>query len=126
MAHPLKPSPSSQEYIPLSSPSEEREGLLSGVDTSSAIEAKELKQSSLGHLLSFGLTRISVVVAGLLGLVFGLLCWFSASPSPITLHFNGDTLRSNGTHDFKRTVILVSIDGLRYALVSDVRSSTRS
>jgi len=123
MAHHLKPSPSSQEYISLSNPSEEREGLLSGVDT----EAKELKQSSLGHLLSFGLTRISVVVAGLLGLVFGLLCWFSASPSPITpLHFNGDTLRSNGTHDFKRTVILVSIDGLRYALVSDVRSSARS
>jgi hypothetical protein len=126
MARPLKVSPSSQEHISLSSPSEEREGLLSGVDTLSAIEAKELKQSSLYHLLPFGLARITVVVAGLLGLVFGLLCWFAAPPSSITpLHFNGDALRSNGTHDFKRTVLLVSIDGLRDALF-DVRLFARS
>lgn len=126
MARPLKVSPSSQEHISLSSPSKEREGLLSGVDTLSAIEAEELNQSSLYHLLSFGLARIAVVLAGTLCLVFGLLGWFSAPSSSITpLHFNGDTLRSNGTHDFKRTVLLVSIDGLRDALF-DVRSSTRS
>ncbi|TFY72599.1 hypothetical protein EVG20_g421 [Dentipellis fragilis] len=29
------------------------------------------------------------------------------------MHFEGQTLRSNGTHDFKRTVLIVSIDGLR-------------
>jgi hypothetical protein len=126
MAHPLKVSPSSQEHISLSTPSEERKGLLSGVDTSSVIEAEELKQSSLYHLLSFGLARIAVVVAGLLCLVFGLLFWFHVPPSSVTpLHFNGDTIRSNGTHDFKRTVLLVSIDGLRYTLF-DVRSSTRN
>ena len=125
MARPLKASPSSQEHISLSSPSEEREGLLSGVDTLSAIEVEELKQSSLYRSLLFGLARIAVVVTGLLCLVFGLLNWFSAPPSSIApLHFNGDTLRSNGTHDFKRTVLLVSIDGLRDALF-DVRSSTR-
>jgi len=28
-------------------------------------------------------------------------------------HFTGGTLRSNGTHEFKRTVLIVSIDGLR-------------
>ena len=28
--------------------------------------------------------------------------------------FVGSELRSNGTHDFKRTVLIVSIDGLRY------------
>lgn len=28
-------------------------------------------------------------------------------------HFAGGSLRSNGTHDFKRTVLIVSIDGLR-------------
>ncbi|KAF8500851.1 Phosphodiest-domain-containing protein [Russula emetica] len=123
MARPLKVSPSSQEHISLSSPSEERKGLLSGFDTSSDIEAEEHKQSSLCHLLSFGLARIAVVVVGLLCLVFGLLCWFSAPPSSITpLHFNGDTLRSNGTHDFKRTVLLVSIDGLR-DVPFDVRSA---
>lgn len=126
MSHHLKVFPSSQEQFPLSNPSEEREGLLSGVDTLSAIETEGLKQSSLYRLLPFGVTRISVVVAGFLGLVFGLHCWFSAPPRSTTrLHFNGDTLRSNGTHDFKRTVILVSIDGLRDALF-DVLSSTRS
>jgi hypothetical protein len=126
MARPLKVSPSSQEHISLFSPSKEREGLLSGVDTLSAIEAGELKQSSLYHLLSFGLARIAVVLAGTLCLVFGLLRWSSAPSNSITpLHFNGDTLRSNGTHDFKRTVLLVSIDGLRDALFDD-RSSIRS
>lgn len=30
--------------------------------------------------------------------------------------FVGSELRSNGTHDFKRTVLIVSIDGLRYPL----------
>jgi hypothetical protein len=123
---PLKDSPSSQEKISFSSPSEEREGLLSGVDTVSAIEVEKLKQSPLCHLFSFGLARIAVVATGLLCLIFGLLCWFSAPPSSITpLHFNGDTLRFNGTHDFKRTVLLVSIDGLRDALF-DVRFSIRS
>lgn len=122
MALPFKVPPSSKEHISLSNPSEEREGLLSGVDASLAIEPEELKQSSLCHLLSFGLARIAVVVASLLCLVFGLFCWFSAPPGPITpLHFNGDIVRSNGTHDFKRTVLLVSIDGLRDAPLISVR-----
>jgi hypothetical protein len=124
MARPLKVPASSQENLSLPNPSEEREGLLSGVDTFSFVEAEKLnlKQTSL----SFGLARIAVVVTALLCLVFGLLCWFSAPPSSITLlHFNGDTIRSNGTHDFKRTVLLVSIDGLRDALF-DVRLSARS
>jgi len=34
-------------------------------------------------------------------------------PHPNSL-YGGNELRSNGTHDFKRTVLLVSIDGLRY------------
>ncbi|KAF8476639.1 Phosphodiest-domain-containing protein [Russula ochroleuca] len=107
MAPPLKLTPSSQ--------SEEREGLLSDVDTLSFIEADESKYSSSSDtitLLSIGLAalpRIAVVVGTLLGLVFGLLYWLPAPQSSIrTLHFNGDTLRSNGTHDFKRTVLLVA------------------
>jgi hypothetical protein len=39
--------------------------------------------------------------------------------------FSGDVLRSNGTHDFKRTVVLVSIDGLRcisHIYLSNVQS----
>jgi hypothetical protein len=112
MARLLKLSPSS-------SPHEEREGLLSNVDSFTVIEAKEPKQSSPSEtitLLSFGLAQIAFVISALLGLGFGLLCWLSAPQSHIrALHFNGDTLRSNGTHNFKRTVLLVSIDGLRDA-----------
>jgi hypothetical protein len=63
-------------------------------------------------------------VAGLAVAILALIvCGFVARTlllaSPPTtrprasLHFNGDTLRSNGTHDFKRTLLIVSIDGMR-------------
>jgi hypothetical protein len=120
MARLLKLSPSSQEDIMLSSRFEERKGLLSGIDTLPFSEAEEPKPSSTwlkSTLLSLGPTRIAVVISALFGLVFGVFYWLSA-PQCLAkdLHFNGDTLRSNGTHDFKRTVILVSIDGLRDAI----------
>ncbi|KAJ2917003.1 hypothetical protein MD484_g3388, partial [Candolleomyces efflorescens] len=37
----------------------------------------------------------------------------ASTDSGMVKGFSGDVLRSNGTHDFKRTVVLVSIDGLR-------------
>jgi hypothetical protein len=121
MARLLKLSPSSQEDIMLSSRFEERKGLLSGIDTLPFSEAEEPKLSSTwlkSTLLSLGPTRIAVVISALFGLVLGVFYWLSA-PECLAkdLHFNGDTLRSNGTHDFKRTVILVSIDGLRDAIL---------
>ena len=126
MARLLKFSPSSQEDIVLSSPSEERKGLLSGVDTLPVSEA-EPKLSPLwrNSTLPFGPARIAVVIGALFGLVLGGLYWLYAPPcSARALHFNGDTLRSNGTHDFKRTVMLVSIDGLR-DVFSDIQPSPR-
>jgi hypothetical protein len=126
MTHLFKPLSSSQEDIILSSPSEERKGLLSGVDTLQISEADEPKLSqawSRSTLLSFGPTRVAVVVSAVFGLFFGVFYWLSSPPcSAKALHFNGDTLRSNGTHEFKRTVLLVSIDGLRDATFN-VRSS---
>jgi hypothetical protein len=122
---PLKFSPSSREDIILSSPSEERKGLLSDVDTLSAFDAEEPEPSIPcdRSTSSFGPARIAFIISALLSLVFGGFYWLSAPPSSIrALHFNGDTLRSNGTHDFKRTVLLVSIDGLRNAFF-DVHSS---
>ena len=119
MARLLKLSPSSQEDIVLSSPSEERKGLLSGVDTLPVSEADEPKLSSLwrNSRLTFGPARIAAVIGAFFGLVLGGFYWFSApSCSARALHFNGDTLRSNGTQEFKRTVLLVSIDGLRHVL----------
>ena len=119
MARLLKLSPSSQEDIVLSSPSEERKGLLSGVDTLPVSEVDEPKLSSLwrNSRLSFGPARIAALIGAFFGLVLGGFYWFSTpSCSARALHFNGDTLRSNGTQEFKRTVLLVSIDGLRYVL----------
>ena len=128
MAHLLKLSSSSQEDIILSSPSEERKGLLSGVDALPDSEADEPKLSQAwfrSTLLSYGPARVAVIVGAVVGLVFGVFYWLLTPSCPVKgLHFNGDTLRSNGTHDFKRTVLLVSIDGLRDAIF-DARSSPR-
>ncbi len=50
-------------------------------------------------------------------LVLGAFARALLRSGPSSLHpnlsFHGDYLRSNGTHDFKRTVLIVSIDGLR-------------
>lgn len=127
MAHLLKLSPSSQEDIVLSSLSEERKGLLSGVDTLPLSEGDEPKRSLWwgDSPLPFGPARIAVVIGALIGLVLGGFYWLSAPPCPArTLHFSGDAIRSNGTHEFKRTVLLVSIDGLRDVFF-DVHSSPR-
>jgi hypothetical protein len=124
----LKLSPSSQEDITLSTPLEERKGLLSGVDALPVSEADESKLSRAWFnraLLSCGPTRVVAVIGAIFGLVFGVSYWLSAPPCSVkALHFNGDTLRSNGTHEFKRTVLLVSIDGLRDAIF-DIHSSPR-
>jgi hypothetical protein len=128
MASLLKLSPSSQEDIIISSPLEERKGLLSGVDSLPGFDFEDdepkLSRSWLSGTLSFGPARIVVIVGALFGLVFSVFYWLSAPCSVESLHFNGDTLRSNGTHEFKRTVLLVSIDGLRDAIFG-VNSSPR-
>ena len=128
MVHLLKLSPSSQEDIILSIPSEERKGLLSGVDTLPVSEADEpkLSQTWFGStLLLYGPTRVAVIISAIFGLVFGVFYWLSAPPCSVkALHFNGDTLRSNGTHEFKRTVLLVSIDGLRDVIFSILFTSS--
>ncbi|KAK1228074.1 hypothetical protein PQX77_008899 [Marasmius sp. AFHP31] len=70
---------------------------------------------------SAGWSRGKIVKAAIFLIVLLVLGAFArvllVSPLPTQDHpnllFNGDTLRSNGTHDFKRTVLVVSIDGLR-------------
>jgi len=130
MAPFLPHSPSSEEDIILSSLSEERKGLLSGVDSLPILEAEKTTPSSLFDggrtFLSFGPARIALAISTLLGLVLGISYWLFSPPcSAKALHFNGDSLRSNGTHEFKRTVLLVSIDGLRYAFFDAYTSLRR-
>lgn len=54
---------------------------------------------------------------GLFGVILTALAIVALATCTIKSHpnlsFHGSELRSNGTHDFKRTVLMVSIDGLR-------------
>ncbi|KAH9080395.1 Phosphodiest-domain-containing protein [Lactarius deliciosus] len=96
--------PSSPRANTFSTPSEEREGLLSGVGTPSISEADTSKASAIPS------TKYPLVTCRNRSCSTGCV---SLHASVNNLHFGGQTLRSNGTQMFKRTVLLVSIDGLR-------------
>lgn len=98
---------------------EERKGLLSGHASDEDIlkRSADLDQSPDEYLSPWSRTRIIAVASSL---IFLLTCGAFARSLLVTSHsshpnlaFHGAELRSNGTHDFKRTVLLVSIDGLR-------------
>jgi hypothetical protein len=46
------------------------------------------------------------------GFFYGATCYFMKSSQTKPNRIDPELIRSNGTHDFKNTVILVSIDGL--------------
>lgn len=109
----------------------ELRGLLSGVDTepSTAEGAKRASVRKPFDWLESNVSRKHKHL-GILAVVFILLLLGAALVPPYlssnggsgatsgshpNSHFVGSELRSNGTHDFKRTVLIVSIDGLRYA-----------
>lgn len=96
---------------------EERKGLLANVDDSADISEPELQARPLAR------KRIVVTAAVLIALlVTGAFARTLLLSSPVgrQIHpswFTGDEIRSNGTHDFQRTVLIVSIDGLRYVCI---------
>ena len=106
----------------------ELRGLLSGQNAKNA-DRRKLAYEKLNQWLETGRewSRKRVVI---LALVFATLLLGATISRPLlglspvqckshpNTHFTGDSLRSNGTHDYKRTVLLVSIDGLRYVGVS--------
>ncbi|KAK0487700.1 alkaline-phosphatase-like protein [Armillaria novae-zelandiae] len=92
---------------------EEREGLLSGSQSQSQCEKGEdalhpawPRNRIVGVAASFILLLICGTFAR------SLACSRGPYSHP-NLHFQGEEVRSNGTHDFKRTVLIISIDGLR-------------
>jgi len=92
---------------------EEEEGLLSGVSDSSSKYPETRPRWSRGKVISTAVFFIFLLLSG----AFVRSLWKPVPPPSQghSLWFTGEgELRSNGTHDFKRTVILVSIDGLRY------------
>ena len=101
----------------------ELQGLLSGERThqSSSFQHPLLEDDTRREWLAKFSRRLTVVTAGLI--FFACTALFLPKtllrpdvPGP-SVHpnaqFGGQVLRSNGTHDFKRTVLIVSIDGLR-------------
>ncbi|KXN88101.1 hypothetical protein AN958_07560 [Leucoagaricus sp. SymC.cos] len=89
---------------------EERKGLLSDADSE---EPEAYNQPPN----AWSTRKIMVTAGTLIGLlVTGALArtlLFPPPPPHPNLLFHGDTIRSNGTHDFRRTVLMISIDGLR-------------
>ena len=89
----------------------EEEGLLSGVADSPS-KHSEQPPWSRKRIIGSATFFITLLISGafLRGVIF-----IPASRPSHSLWSSGEgELRSNGTHDFKRTVLIVSIDGLRY------------
>ncbi|KAF9562603.1 Phosphodiest-domain-containing protein [Agrocybe pediades] len=101
--------------------SEERRGLLNtGEDDHDEFPGSYQEDASDSK--SWSRRRITLVAASVIGLlVTGTLARTALFGNPIRMPqhtqqqatFSGDVLRSNGTENFKRTVVIVSIDGLR-------------
>ena len=106
--NPGKPTQKRRESI------EEEEGLLSGISDSSSKYTETRRPWSRGMIIWAAVFLIFLLISG----AFTRSLYCKPVPPPSQSHSLWSTgegeLRSNGTHDFKRTVILVSIDGLRY------------
>lgn len=101
----------SSKYDTIDPVDEERKGLLSGVDESdSDVDSSPHKPWSRKKVAGTALFLIGLIIGGSFARSFLLMSPRRTHPN---LHFDGDVLRSNGTHDFRRTVLIVSIDGLR-------------
>lgn len=104
-------SSKSKPYIELSETghAEERKGLLSGLTTAD-VNYDEVWYKRSWSPRSIAATAVTVILL-LLGALFG----------PVLIqpgHYSHaiSSLQSNGTHHFKKTVLIVSIDGLRQVL----------
>lgn len=83
--------------------------------------AKGGQTTTWWRIVQYGVLAV-VILAGTATLT-KTFCFEPAVSNHPNLSFHGSQLRSNGTHDFKRTVVMVSIDGLRWVVCS-CRSSS--
>lgn len=101
----------------LSPDEEERKGLLTAHPDTPNKEARDYYDLEDQTPRSLSRKQIIWIATGFIALlVSGTFVRTLLIPPPPHPNqtFVGEKLRSNGTHDFKRTVVLVSIDGLRY------------
>ncbi|KAJ7625296.1 alkaline-phosphatase-like protein [Mycena polygramma] len=117
MTSPTLPTSSRKAYD--DGRTEERKGLLSGSDEfEGPSDSDNWKAEAELEDTDRGWSRRKIVgsAVGLIALLITGAFTRSLFVSPAThpnLMFHGAGVRSNGTHDFKRTVLIVSIDGLR-------------
>jgi hypothetical protein len=100
-------SPYESEHVA----AEELKGLLSGSeDFDEQFETRSSHSDwSRNKIIGTASIFILLLICGTFARSFLLI----NSPTHPNLYFHGNDLRTNGTHDFKRTVLIVSIDGLR-------------
>lgn len=109
----MKESSLGQQLDPEHTPfDEEREGLLSGKEhfDSEHDESRSDVPRTRVYVLA------SVLALLMLGAIFAPPLLKTAA-RPVA-DFNSRKLRTNGTHAFRKTALIVSIDGLRYVLPS--------
>jgi hypothetical protein len=95
---------------------EEREGLLSHSEQEDGLPQYEDLEHIENPTLKLRTFKRRIALFAV-GLVVALVGGYTLSPTIIKMcsssSMNLPVLFSNGTHDFQRTVLLVSIDGLR-------------
>jgi hypothetical protein len=88
---------------------EERKGLLSGKE-SLQLESVDWPHQPWPRSKIVGIAAAFILI--LIGGAFTRVLLLNPQ-APLRKSVKSDTLASNGTHDFKKTVLMVSIDGLR-------------
>ena len=106
----MKPTKASSPHRAASASDEERRGLLSGTDTE---QNDYIPPQSKATRRRITIGAVTIIVL-LLGAVAGPALYSAVVPSRKHHEdFDNSRLRSNGTHYFKKTALIVSIDGLR-------------
>lgn len=115
MPRPLLPRARSNSSAKEAITEEERKGLLSGVDDSDQLDLPTQSSSESWPSKRVAIGASVFLITLIIGGIFSLSFFYN---TPSTAHpdqdYQGHAVRSNGTHNFKRTVLIVSIDGLRY------------
>lgn len=114
-----RPSESSAHASSKELVDEERKGLLSGVRVpEDELEPQDDAEGWWCRNWSRRRAMFSATVLALLILsaVFAP-AMVQSSPRHLDAYLHPSAVHSNGTHDFKRTVLIVSIDGLRYVAI---------
>lgn len=95
---------------------EERRGLLYSPHEDIDNDDKPTAEWPAKRIWTTALALIALLILGTSARTIVMPNRWSHSNASHAMRPGCETLSSNGTHNFKQTVVIVSIDGLRYAL----------